>query len=65
MPTIKIGSDDLGAAVSLFDNRYQNFIDSNQPLDANSPQWQPSMPPAQQLNAPQAPWRCDYNIEGD
>lgn len=37
----KIGSDDLGAAVSLFDNRYQNFIDSNQPLDANSPQWQP------------------------
>ncbi len=37
----KIGSDDLGAAVSFFDNRYQNFIDSNQPLDANSPQWQP------------------------
>jgi hypothetical protein len=34
-------------------------------LKANSPQWQPSMPPAQQLNAPQAPWRCDYNIEGD
>lgn len=37
----KIGSDDLGGAVSFFDNRYQNFIDSNQPLDANSPQWQP------------------------
>ncbi|WP_447982449.1 TonB-dependent hemoglobin/transferrin/lactoferrin family receptor [Achromobacter kerstersii] len=37
----KMGSDDLGAAVSFFDNRYQNFIDSNQPLDANSPQWQP------------------------
>ena len=37
----KMGTDDLGGAVSLFDNRYQNFIDANQPIDANSPQWQP------------------------
>ncbi|CAB3684267.1 TonB-dependent receptor [Achromobacter dolens] len=37
----KLGSDSLGGAVSFFDNRYQNFIDSNVPLDANSPQWQP------------------------
>ncbi|MFY2641806.1 TonB-dependent hemoglobin/transferrin/lactoferrin family receptor [Achromobacter insuavis] len=37
----KLGSDSLGGALSFFDNRYQNFIDSNVPLDANSPQWQP------------------------
>lgn len=37
----KMGTDDLGAAVSLFDNRYQNFIDANQPLSPDSPQWQP------------------------
>lgn len=36
----KIGSDSLGGAVSLFDNRYQNFIDGV-PLNASSPQWQP------------------------
>jgi len=37
----KIGSDSLGGAVSLFDNRYQNFIDGDVPLNASSPQWQP------------------------
>ena len=37
----KMGTDDLGGAVSLFDNRYQNFIDANQPIDVNSPRWQP------------------------
>lgn len=37
----KLGSDSLGGALSFFDNRYQNFIDSNVPLDAGSPQWQP------------------------
>jgi len=37
----KIGSDDLGGAVSLFDNRYQNFIDGDVPLNPDSPQWQP------------------------
>lgn len=36
----KLGSDALGGALSFFDNRYQNFIDSNVPLDAGSPQWQ-------------------------
>jgi hemoglobin/transferrin/lactoferrin receptor protein len=37
----KMGSDDLGGAVSFFDNRYQNFIDGDVPLNASSPQWQP------------------------
>ena len=37
----KIGSDSLGGALSLFDNRYQNFIDGDVPLNASSPQWQP------------------------
>ncbi|MGE8666538.1 MAG: TonB-dependent hemoglobin/transferrin/lactoferrin family receptor [Achromobacter mucicolens] len=37
----KLGSDDLGGAVSFFDNRYQNFIDGDVPLNASSPQWQP------------------------
>lgn len=37
----KIGSDSLGGALSLFDNRYQNFIDGDVPLNAASPQWQP------------------------
>ncbi|CUR79778.1 TonB-dependent hemoglobin/transferrin/lactoferrin family receptor [Achromobacter xylosoxidans] len=36
----KLGSDSLGGALSFFDNRYRNFIDSNVPLDAGSPQWQ-------------------------
>lgn len=36
----KMGSDDLGGAVSFFDNRYQNFIDGDVPLNASSPQWQ-------------------------
>lgn len=36
----KLGTDALGGALSFFDNRYQNFIDSNVPLDAGSPQWQ-------------------------
>ena len=30
----KLGSDDLGGALSFFDNRYQNFIDTSVPLDA-------------------------------
>ena len=38
----KLGSDDLGGALSFFDNRYQNFIDTSVPLDANSPMWQPA-----------------------
>ena len=38
----KLGSDDLGGALSFFDNRYQNFIDTSVPLDANSPTWQPA-----------------------
>ena len=33
-------------------------------LKANSPQWQPSMPPAQQLNAPQAPWKMRLQHRG-
>ncbi|MCY1207777.1 Vitamin B12 transporter BtuB [compost metagenome] len=37
----KMGSDDLGGAVSFFDNHYQNFIDGDVPLNASSPQWQP------------------------
>lgn len=37
----KLGDDALGGALSVFDNRYQNFIDKNVPLDASSPQWQP------------------------
>lgn len=37
----KLGNDDLGGAVSFFDNRYQNFIDRNVPLDSSSPLWQP------------------------
>ncbi|MGY6272540.1 TonB-dependent hemoglobin/transferrin/lactoferrin family receptor [Achromobacter denitrificans] len=37
----KLGSDALGGAVSVFDNRYQNFIDGDVPLDPGSPQWQP------------------------
>ena len=38
----KLGSDDLGGALSFFDNRYQNFIDTSVPLDSGSPQWQPA-----------------------
>jgi len=37
----KMGSDALGGAISFFDNRYQNFIDGDVPLNAGSPQWQP------------------------
>ncbi|KGD94153.1 TonB-dependent receptor [Achromobacter sp. RTa] len=37
----KLGSDELGGAVSFFDNRYQNFIDGDVSVDAGSPQWQP------------------------
>lgn len=38
----RLGDDQLGGAVSLFDNRYQNFIDKNVPLGKGSPQWQPA-----------------------
>lgn len=37
----KFGDDALGGSLSFFDNRYQNFIDKQVPLDAGSPQWQP------------------------
>lgn len=37
----KLGNDDLGGALSFFDNRYQNFIDRDVPLTSDSPLWQP------------------------
>jgi hemoglobin/transferrin/lactoferrin receptor protein len=37
----KMGSEALGGALAIFDNRYQNFIDSDVPLNPSSPQWQP------------------------
>ncbi|AHV92147.1 tonB-dependent hemoglobin/transferrin/lactoferrin receptor family protein [Bordetella holmesii 30539] len=37
----KLGDEALGGALSFFDNRYQNFIDKNVPIDASSLQWQP------------------------
>ncbi|MFU1912442.1 TonB-dependent hemoglobin/transferrin/lactoferrin family receptor [Bordetella avium] len=37
----RLGNEDLGGALSLFDNRYQNFIDKNIPITAASAQWQP------------------------
>ena len=36
----RVGDEALGGALSFFDNRYQNFIDNNVPLDPRSPQWQ-------------------------
>ena len=36
----RLGDDDLGGAISFFDTRYQNFIDTQVPLTAGSPQWQ-------------------------
>ncbi|MCD0505710.1 TonB-dependent receptor, partial [Bordetella petrii] len=37
----RLGNDDLGGALSFFDTRYQDFIDKQVPLTADSPQWQP------------------------
>ncbi|MFJ1299555.1 TonB-dependent hemoglobin/transferrin/lactoferrin family receptor [Pseudomonadota bacterium AL_CKDN230030165-1A_HGKHYDSX7] len=37
----KFGDDTLGGSLSFFDNRYQNFIDKQVPLNPSSPQWQP------------------------
>lgn len=36
----RLGTDDLGGAVSFFDTRYQNFIDTQIPVDTSSPLWQ-------------------------
>lgn len=37
----KLGNDDLGGSVSVFDNRYRNYMEKGVGLDASSPQWQP------------------------
>jgi len=38
----RLGDEQLGGALSLFDTRYQDFIDKQVPLTAGSPQWQDS-----------------------
>lgn len=37
-----VGNEDLGARLSIFDNRYKDFIDQDVPLTANSPEWNPA-----------------------
>jgi hemoglobin/transferrin/lactoferrin receptor protein len=38
----KVGNEESGATFSLFDNRYQNFIDNKVLLGPTSPTWQPA-----------------------
>jgi hemoglobin/transferrin/lactoferrin receptor protein len=38
----EIGSDDLGGRISVFDNRYRDFIDEDVTLTPSSPQWNPA-----------------------
>src|SRR3546814_4411001 len=38
----RLGNEQLGGALALFDTRYQNFIDKEVPLPPASPAWQDS-----------------------
>lgn len=39
---VDVGDDDLGARLSVFDNRYKNFIEQDVALTPNSPEWNPA-----------------------
>lgn len=39
---VELGTEDLGGRLSLFDNRYRDFIEEGVPLNALSPEWNPA-----------------------
>lgn len=39
---VDVGNRDLGGRLSVFDNRYKNFIEEEVPLTPSSPEWSPA-----------------------
>jgi len=60
----RLGNDDLGGALSFFDTRYQNFIDTQIPVTAGDPQWQGSWDGQYPLGVTTAANRARVRIYG-
>jgi len=60
----RLGNDDLGGSLSLFDTRYQNFIDTQIPITPGEPDWQDSWSGQYPLGVTTATNRARVRIYG-